>query len=269
MGLFNVGGRHLADLEGQVAAIGKAQAVIEFELDGTIRKANDNFLKAMGYSLAEVRGQHHSMFLSEADRDSPGYRAFWAKLARGEFDGGEYRRITKDGREVWLQATYNPIFDSGGKAFKVVKYATDVTASRERRANAEGQLAAIDKAQAVIEFDLDGTIRTANENFLSALGYSLAEVRGQHHRMFVEPAFRESGDYGAFWAKLARGEYDAGQYKRIGKGGREVWIQASYNLDPRCVGTALQGREIRERRHPAGEVRGAAARRRRRRRKAP
>ncbi len=231
MGLFSMlgGGRHLADLEGQVAAIGKAQAVIEFDLDGTIRKANDNFLEAVGYSLAEVRGRHHSIFVAPEVRDSAEYRAFWAKLGRGEYDAGQYKRIAKGGREIWLQATYNPIFDRGGKPFKVVKYATDITATNERRANAEGQLAAIGKAQAVIEFDLDGTVRDANDNFLHALGYTLAEVRGKHHRMFVEPALRESEEYRAFWAKLGRGEYDAAQYKRIAKGGREVWIQASYN----------------------------------------
>jgi methyl-accepting chemotaxis protein len=230
MGVFGMwGGRRRADLEGQVAAISKAQAVIEFDLDGTIRKANENFLKTVGYSLSEVRGQHHRMFVDAAFRESAEYRAFWAKLARGEYDAGEYKRIGKDGREIWLQATYNPIFDGSGKPFKVVKYATDITAMRERRANAEGQLSAIDKAQAVIEFNLDGTVRTANDNFLRAMGYSLAEVKGQHHRMFVEPALRESAEYREFWAKLGRGEYDAAQYKRIAKGGREVWIQASYN----------------------------------------
>jgi len=228
MGLFSLFGRRLADLEGQVSAIGKSQAVIEFDLDGTIRNANENFLKTVGYELREVRGQHHRMFVSPQERESPEYRAFWAKLGSGQYDAGEYKRLGKGGREIWLQATYNPIF-SGGKPFKVVKYATDITAMRERRANAEGQLSAIDKAQAVIEFELDGTVRTANENFLRTMGYSLAEIRGQHHRIFVDAAERESPDYQAFWAKLGRGEYDAAQYKRIAKGGREVWIQASYN----------------------------------------
>ena len=228
------GSRRIADLEGQVAAIGKAQAVIEFDLDGTIRRANENFLKAVGYSLAEIRGKHHGMFVDPAVRESAEYRTFWAKLGRGEFDGGEYRRLAKGGREIWLQATYNPIFNGGSKPFKVVKYATDITAMRELRADAEGKLSAIDKAQAVIEFNLDGTVRMANDNFLRALGYTLAEVRGQHHSMFVDPAERESAEYRQFWAKLARGEYDSAQYKRIAKGGREVWIQASYNpiLDP-------------------------------------
>jgi len=227
MGILSVWGG--ADLRGQVAAIGKSQAVIEFGLDGTILEANDNFLKAVGYTLQEIRGQHHRLFVDPAQRESAEYRAFWAKLGRGEYDAGEYRRIGKGGREIWLQATYNPIFDRLGRATKVIKYANDITAAKARRADAEGKLAAIDKAQAVIEFDLDGTVRTANENFLRTLGYTLEEVRGQHHRMFVDPVYRDSDEYRAFWAKLGRGEYDSAQYKRIAKGGREVWIQASYN----------------------------------------
>ena len=219
----------VADYEGQLAAIGKAQAVIEFSLDGRILRANANFLNALGYALEEVQGQHHSLFVDPVQRSSPEYRMFWEKLGRGEYDAGQYRRIGKGGREVWIQASYNPIRDLNGKPFKVVKYATDITEQKLRAADYEGQLAAISKAQAVIEFDLGGKILNANDNFLNALGYSLAEVRGQHHSLFVEPAQRSSPEYRMFWEKLGRGEYDAGQYKRIGKGGREIWIQASYN----------------------------------------
>ena len=221
--------RRLADYRGQIAAIHKAQAVIEFELDGVIRDANENFLAAMGYTLAEVKGQHHGMFAEPVHRASPEYRTFWEKLGRGEHDSGVYKRIGKGGREVWIQASYNPIFDVSGKPFKVVKYATDITAQRTTTADFEGQIASISKSQAVIEFNLDGTIIGANANFLGVLGYTLNEIVGQHHGMFVEPSHRASLDYRAFWEKLARGEYDAGQYKRIGKGGREIWIQASYN----------------------------------------
>ena len=221
--------RQLADYQGQIAAIGKAQAVIEFDLDGTIRGANQNFLDTMGYSLAEVKGQHHGMFAEPAYRASHEYRMFWEKLSRGEHDTGVYKRLGRGGREVWIQASYNPIFDMNGRPFKVVKYATDVTMQKTATANFEGQIASIGKSQAVIEFNLDGTIITANQNFQAAVGYSLPEIVGQHHGMFVEPAYRTSHEYRAFWEKLGRGEYDAGQYKRIGKGGREIWIQASYN----------------------------------------
>ncbi len=218
-----------ANLEGQLGAIGKSMAVIEFSLDGRIQMANENFLKTLGYSLEEVRGQHHSMFVDPTYRASFEYRAFWEKLGRGEFDAGQYKRIAKGGREIWIQASYNPIVDANGKPLKVVKFATDITEQRNASANFEGQLAAISKSMAVIEFSLDGRIQTANENFLKTLGYSIDEVRGQHHSMFVPPEERASFEYRAFWDKLGRGEYDAGQYKRVAKGGREIYIQASYN----------------------------------------
>ena len=217
------------DQAGQIAAIAKAQAVIEFNMDGTIISANDNFLNTLGYTLEEIVGKHHSMFVDEAYRQSPAYKEFWAKLNRGEYDAGEYKRIGKLGREVWIQASYNPIFDLDGRPFKVVKYATDVTRQKLLNADYQGQIAAISKAQAVIEFNMDGTVITANDNFLKALGYSLDEIKGKHHSLFVEEAYRQSPDYAEFWAKLRRGEYQAAEYKRIGKGGREVWIQASYN----------------------------------------
>ena len=219
----------LQDLRGQVAAIGRSNAVIEFTLDGTILTANDNFLNTLGYSLAEIQGKHHGMFVDPVYRQSPEYRLFWERLGRGEFDAGQYKRIAKGGKEVWIQASYNAILDRKGRPFKVVKYASDITEQKMRNLDFEGQLAAINKVQAVIEFALDGTILTANENFLKTLGYSLAEIKGQHHGMFVDAAYRQSPDYRMFWEKLGRGEFDAGQYKRIGKGGREIWIQASYN----------------------------------------
>jgi methyl-accepting chemotaxis protein len=218
-----------AGMMGQIAAINRSQAVIQFGLDGKILDANENFLNAVGYSIDEVRGRHHSMFVDPAYRESAEYRAFWDKLGRGEFDSGQYRRFGKSNKEIWIQASYNPVFDKSGKPVKVVKFAADITEQKRRNADFEGQIAAIHKSQAVIEFTLDGTILTANDNFLKTLGYTLEEIRGQHHRMFVEPSYRESADYRLFWERLGRGEYDAGQYKRVGKGGAEVWIQASYN----------------------------------------
>jgi len=218
-----------ADHQGQIDAISKSQAVIEFNMDGTVRAANDNFLNALGYTLDEIKGKHHSMFVEESFKNSIAYTEFWAKLNRGEYDAAEYKRIGKGGREVWIQASYNPIFDLNGKPFKVVKYATDVTRQKLQNADYRGQIDAISKAQAVIEFNMDGTVLTANENFLNALGYTLDEIKGRHHSMFVDEAYRKTSDYKEFWAKLNRGEYQAAEYKRIGKGGREVWIQASYN----------------------------------------
>jgi methyl-accepting chemotaxis protein len=217
------------DLRAQFTAINRAQAIIEFTLDGKILTANENFLSAIGYTLAEIQGQHHGMFVTPEYRASVEYKAFWAKLARGEYEAAQYMRIAKGGREIWIQASYNPIFDKRGRPYKVVKFATDITEQKLAMANYEGQLSAIGKSQAVIEFTLDGKILTANPNFLSTMGYSLDEVKGRHHSMFAPPGVSESAEYRVFWDKLGRGEFDAGQYRRIGKGGTEVWIQASYN----------------------------------------
>jgi methyl-accepting chemotaxis protein len=214
---------------GQIAAIGRAQAVIAFEMNGTIVTANENFLRAMGYTLAEIQGKHHSMFVEQAMRDSAAYREFWAKLNRGENQSAEYKRIGKGGREVWILASYNPVLNEKGKPFRVVKFATDVTKEKLATADLAGQIAAIGKSQAVIEFNMDGTIIGANQNFLRTVGYALDEIRGRHHSMFVDPSERDGAAYREFWAALNRGEYQAAEYKRIGKGGKVVWIQASYN----------------------------------------
>jgi methyl-accepting chemotaxis protein len=169
------------------------------------------------------------MFVDDAYRQSGEYREFWARLNRGEYQVAEFKRIGKGGKEVWIQASYNPIMDPNGKPFKVVKYATDVTQQKLVNADYQGQIAAIGKSQATIEFKMDGTIVAANDNFLKTMGYTLEEVKGKHHSMFVDEVYRQSGEYREFWAKLNRGEYQAAEYKRIGKGGKEVWIQASYN----------------------------------------
>ncbi len=223
-----------ADHQGRLTAIDRMQAIIEFNLDGTIVTANANFLSAMGYSLDELLGQHHSVLMPPAEREAPAYRALWEALRRGEFQAGEYRRLGKNGREVWTQASYNPVLDATGRLSKIVEFATDITRAKRQAADHEGRVAAINRVQAVIEFALDGTILTANPNFLAALGYTLEEVRGQNHAMFMLPGEGDSLAYRAFWDSLRRGEFQAAEFCRVGKGGREVWIQASYNpvLDP-------------------------------------
>lgn len=218
-----------AEFEGKVQAISRAQAVIEFDLNGTIIDANPNFLKLMQYSREEVIGQHHRLFIDEDSARSPAYQQFWKKLARGEFDAGEYKRLNKSGQEVWIRATYNPIFDLNGNPIKVVKFAMDVTESKMRNAEFEGKVRAAERAQAVIEFDMSGNVINANDNFEKLTGYTVAEVRGKHHRLFVMPGYANSEAYQEFWHKLGRGEFDSGEYKRVGKDGREIWIQATYN----------------------------------------
>ncbi|PHN20592.1 chemotaxis protein [Pseudomonas sp. ICMP 561] len=218
-----------AEYEGKVEAIQRSQGVIEFDLNGRVLAANDNFLKVLGYRLDEVLGQHHRMFCDDQYLNSPAYRAFWAKLERGEYDSGEYMRLGKGGREVWISATYNPIFDPDGRPYKVVKFANDVTEVRARNAEFVGKVTAIERSQAVIEFDLTGKVLSANPNFLAVFGYELDEVIGQPHRMFCTEEFGASMGYREFWEKLGRGEYDTNEYRRKRKDGKEIWIQATYN----------------------------------------
>ena len=218
-----------AEHESKINAISKSQAVIEFELDGTIRFANENFLQTLGYSLEEIKGQHHKMFCDSDYVNTTEYKNFWRKLGQGDFESGEFKRIAKDGRDIWINASYNPIFDADGKAYKVVKYATDITLQKANAAEHESKINAISKSQAVIEFELDGTIMHANENFLTALGYSLDEIKGQHHRIFCDKDYIETQEYKDFWAKLGKGELEAGEYKRFRKDNDEIWINASYN----------------------------------------
>lgn len=217
------------DIQAKLDALDRSQAVIEFETDGTIITANKNFCGAIGYSLDEIKGKHHSMFVDPEEANGAEYRNFWSSLAAGEFKSAEFKRVAKGGREIWIQASYNPILDKNGKAYKVVKFATDITDKKLEYAGLLGRVNAISRSQAVIEFDLAGNIQNANENFLGAVGYSLDEIKGKHHRMFMDPEEANSAAYQQFWDALALGEFQAGEYKRLGKGGNEIWIQASYN----------------------------------------
>jgi methyl-accepting chemotaxis protein len=204
-------------------------AVIEFSLEGKILTANSNFLATMGYELHELVGKHHSILVSSEDAKSPAYKQFWKKLSNGEFERGTFQRVRKDGEAVWLEATYNPILNASRKPVKVIKFAMDITDRRKERAALEGMLDAIDRSQATIEFDLNGTILKANQNFLNTMGYKEDEILGKQHSMFVEPGYDRSSEYKEFWDKLRKGEVQAAQFKRLGKKGKEVWLEAAYN----------------------------------------
>ncbi len=217
-----------ADAKAILEAVGRSQAIIEFTLDGAILGANDNFCRVLGYPLAEIVGRKHRIFVDKAEAETPEYQAFWTRLGRGEFSQGQYRRITRDGREIWIEASYNPVF-IGGRFSKVVKLATDITANKLKAAEDSGKIDAIGRVQAIIEFTPKGEILTANGNFLDALGYQLAEIQGRHHSMFCESAYAASEGYRGLWRRLAAGEFVADEFVRIGKGGRKVAIQASYN----------------------------------------
>ncbi|MCW2285784.1 methyl-accepting chemotaxis protein [Rhodoblastus acidophilus] len=212
-----------------LAALDRAQAIIQFDMEGTILTANENFLKLVGYALGEIKGKKHAIFVDAGEREGEAYKTFWTDLRAGTYRQSEFKRIGKDGKAFWIQGTYAPLIDRAGRPYGVIKFAVDITAQVLRNADTGGQLCALHKAQAVIEFDLDGRILTANENFLKTMGYALAEIQGKRHEIFIDPPERDSADYRKFWERLRSGEYQAGQFHRLGKGGREVWIQGAYN----------------------------------------
>ncbi|GGF77210.1 methyl-accepting chemotaxis protein [Azorhizobium oxalatiphilum] len=236
--MFGASNRSEAMLK--LAALNKAMAVIEFTPTGEILDANKNFLDVVGYGLSEIKGKHHRLFVDAQLASSPEYQDFWRRLGAGEYQHGEYRRFGKGGAEVWLQASYNPVIDARGKVLKVVKFAADITEQKRRTAEFSGQIEAISKSQAVIHFALDGTVLDANDNFLAAMGYTLSEIVGRHHSMFVTQDDRNDPAYARFWESLRRGSYQAAEYRRIGKGGKEVWIQASYNPILDAAGTPFK-----------------------------
>ena len=217
------------DLLAVYEALDRVQAIIQFDLDGVVLSANENFLRLFGYELDEVVGQHHRMFCDPAYTQTRAYSEFWERLGEGVYDAAEFKRVTKAGEEVWLQASYNPVLDEDGNPIRVIKFASDITAAKRQLAEFDGKIGAIDRSQAVVEFELDGTIITANPNFLRLFGYGLDEIVGKHHRIFCEPNYAASASYAEFWKRLGQGEYDAAEFKRLGKGGKEVWVQASYN----------------------------------------
>ncbi len=218
-----------SDALAKMAALSRSLALIEFNPDGTIMWANENFCQALGYGLEEIRGKHHRMFVDPAYAETDAYREFWAKLSRGEYDSAEYKRIGKGGREVWIQASYNPVKTAAGRVVRVLKQATVITAEKLRSMETQGLVTAISRAGAVIEFTPEGEILTANANFLTAMGYGMDEIRGKHHRLFVDPEYAKSQAYTEFWRKLNSGEVAADEFKRLGKGGREVYLMATYN----------------------------------------
>ena len=212
-----------------VEALNASQAVIEFTPQGNVLTANGNFLKCVGYDLAEIKGRHHGLFCDPGYVKSGDYSTFWLQLARGEFVASTFKRFGKDGRAIWLQASYNPVRDSAGRVVKVVKFASDISEQKQREIDYAGKVNAISRSQAVIEFTPDGLVLTANENFVLFTGYSVNEILGKHHKMFCDPADVAKPEYEAFWQALRRGEFTSAEYRRLVKGGREVYIQATYN----------------------------------------
>ncbi len=219
----------VTEQNGLLDAINRSMAVIEFDLDGVVLRANDNFLKTMGYTAEQAIGQAHRHFCAPAFGRSAQYTEMWSRLKNGQFLSGTFERVNSKGQPIWLEASYNPIKDASGRVVKVVKYAMDVTAKMQQESESNAKLQAIDRAMAVIEFNLDGSILTANQNFLTRMGYTLAELKGKHHRLFCTAELTNSGAYEDFWRRLNQGEFFHGQFERVDKRGQTVWLEANYN----------------------------------------
>ncbi|ANH99553.1 methyl-accepting chemotaxis sensory transducer with Pas/Pac sensor [Pseudomonas koreensis] len=219
----------ITEQNGLLEAINRSMAVIEFDLNGVVLTANDNFLKTMGYRAEQVIGQPHRLFCTPEFGRSAQYSDLWTRLKNGQFQSGTFERLNSQGQPIWLEANYNPIKDASGRVVKVVKFAMDVTSKVQQESEANAKLQAIDRAMAVIEFDLDGGILTANQNFLTRMGYTLAELKGKHHRMFCRAELVNSSAYEDFWRRLNQGELFQGQFERVDKRGQSVWLEANYN----------------------------------------
>ncbi len=219
----------LQPLKDVFEALNRTMAMVEFSLDGIILAANMNFSNVMGYSQSEILGQPHRLLCESHYVNSQEYRQFWSRLRQGESFNGKFKRINKNGGTVWLEATYFPVTDISGKITKVIKIANDITAYHNQSIYKENLVGALNRSMAVIEFDMHGNVLHANQNFLDVLGYTLSDLAGQHHSKFCRPDYVKSLEYNQFWNRLNNGEFFAGQYERIAKNGRTVWLEANYN----------------------------------------
>ncbi|HEG2580973.1 TPA: PAS domain S-box protein [Campylobacter lari] len=210
-------------------AISKTMAMIEFQTDGTIISANENFLKTMNYSLDEIKGKHHSMFCLPEVVKSQRYVDFWRDLKGGKSRNGLFRRIAKGGKDIYLEANYLPILDQNNKVYKVIKFANDITQRHYEMLDLKNTIDAANRSMAIIEFNPYGEILNANENFTQTMGYSLSEIKGKHHSMFCEEKFRNSKEYTIFWEELRSGKFQSGKFIRFGKNNKLIHLEASYN----------------------------------------
>jgi methyl-accepting chemotaxis protein len=212
-----------------VDAISNQLAMIQFSPDGDILEANPNFLKVMGYSLNELQGKHHKLFCNSDTTSSSDYASFWEKLSKGHAINGQFLRIDKSGADVWLEASYCPVKDNMGNVIQVVKIASDISSMMRATHELKSQQEALSRSQAIIEFNLNGEVITANDNFLNTVGYQLDEIIGLHHKTFCPDEVVQSRDYQQFWDRLRRGEFVAGKFHRKNKQGDDLWLEASYN----------------------------------------
>ncbi|MFQ1899415.1 methyl-accepting chemotaxis protein [Aeromonas veronii] len=216
----------LAQAQAFIDAVKVGVATISFTPSGEILEANPLFLNVVGYSEQEVIGKHHRIFCDAHYVQSSSYAQFWEQLRQGHSHSGTYQRFDKQGRELWLEATYFPV-KLDGKVVRVVKIASDITESYQQLSRQKAIISALDRALAIIEFTPKGEIVTANQNFLSCVGYSLSQLKGQHHRLFCDESFYREQPH--FWDDLAHGQLKSGLFSRRDSHGNEIWLEATYN----------------------------------------
>ncbi len=230
--MLNIEGRKISaskvsTLEYDMSAIKQNIPYIEFLPNGTILYANAMFLDFMGYSLAQLQGEHHRLFCDPHYVVSEAYRSFWQRLANGESFSGVFERYNSQQDQVFLKATYFPVKNRNGEVVKIIKLAADVTQNHQRLQDKESILSALHRSLAVIEFTPEGEIIWANDNFLKTMGYSLEDIQGQHHRIFCYDTFYRENPH--FWEKLKNSESFVGRFERKTSQGERVWLEASYN----------------------------------------
>ena len=224
-------------------SLDRSQARIEFTPQGEILRANDNFLGAMGYSSDEIVGQHHKMFVTDAYRASTQYQSFWNRLASGEFFSAEFERVGKGGRQVWIQATYNPVMDADGTVLKVVKYANDITEQKK------AQQELVDKTNAVAQFTVpEGDLISANEKFCALFAVSPSSLADHNHASFWPED--DNQDHRSFWDIVQQGEIQNGDFHRVSTSNDDVWMRGVYSpvydLQGKVASVTLMGSDISE-----------------------
>ncbi|MBF0255720.1 MAG: PAS domain S-box protein [Gammaproteobacteria bacterium] len=215
-----------------VEAIQQFTGFMEFDAEGKVLNANPLMLQSLGYELEQVLAKDHGFFVDPSQAADA--NEFWERLQRGEAVSGEFLRVGSQGRKVWLQASYTPVMGNDAKLHKLILLANDITEGKNRAANSNGIIAAIEKSMALVEFGLDGTIIRANSLFLERMGYTEEELKGKHHRIFVDPSYANSEAYSRFWSELALGRANRGRFERFSKSGDSVWLEATYSpiFDP-------------------------------------
>ncbi len=220
---------NLDELNYKFNAVNKSTAIIEFDKNGQIINANEIFLENFGYKINEVIGKHHSIFCKSEYVKSYEYKNFWEKLNSGSFFKDRFVRVDKSGNDIWLEATYNPVYDKNSNLKSILKLATNITEKVIEEQEKDSLIKGIDRSMAIIELNPEGFILNANDNFLNLTKYKLNEIKGKHHSLFCNKDYTKSEEYSVFWKKLNEGEFFSGRFSRLDKNGKEIWLNATYN----------------------------------------